>query len=43
MRNIVSIFSGCGGLDLGFKAGFNNFSDIWDKDETLKHNPLSEL
>lgn len=46
MGNIVSLFSGCGGLDLGFKkAGFNTVlaTDIWDKGcETLKHNQLSE-
>ncbi len=42
MYNVVSLFSGCGGLDLGFKqAGFNI---IWSNDfdkyavESYKHN-----
>lgn len=46
MGDIISLFSGCGGLDLGFKkAGFNTVlaTDIWDKGcETLNHNQLSE-
>ena len=40
--NVVSLFSGCGGLDLGFeKAGFNIlWANEYDKDiwETYRHN-----
>ncbi len=40
--NIISLFSGCGGLDLGFeKAGFNVvFANKFDKNiwETFKVN-----
>lgn len=47
MGNIVSLFSGCGGLDLGFKkAGFKTVlaTDIWDIScETLKKNEISEI
>lgn len=47
MGNIISLFSGCGGLDLGFKkSGFKTIlaTDVWDKCcETLKHNKLSEI
>ena len=43
---IVSLFSGAGGLDIGFhKAGFKTVfaTDIWDKAcETLKNNGMSE-
>ena len=43
---IVSLFSGAGGLDIGFhKAGFKTVfaTDIWDKAcETLKNNQMSE-
>ena len=43
---IVSLFSGAGGLDIGFhKAGFKTVfaTDIWDKAcETLKINKISE-
>ena len=44
---IVSLFSGAGGLDIGFhKAGFKTVfaTDIWDKAcETLKNNQMSEV
>jgi DNA (cytosine-5)-methyltransferase 1 len=41
-RKLVSLYSGCGGIDLGFeKAGFETVfaTDIWDKAcDTLNHN-----
>lgn len=44
--NVVSLFSGAGGLDIGFhKAGFQTVfaSDIWDKAcETLKKNNAAD-
>ena len=47
MSNIISLFAGCGGLDLGFKkSGFKTIlaTDVWDKCcETLKHNKISEI
>ena len=42
MSDVISLYSGCGGLDLGFKkAGFKTIlaTDVWDKGcETLLHN-----
>lgn len=47
MSNIISLYSGCGGLDLGFKkAGFKTIlaTDVWDKGcETLLHNKVSDI
>lgn len=47
MSNIISLYSGCGGLDLGFKkAGFKTIlaTDVWDKGcETLSHNKVSDI
>ena len=44
--SIVSLFSGAGGLDIGFhKAGFHTVfaTDIWDKAcETLKLNKTAD-
>lgn len=44
--NVVSIFSGAGGLDIGFKkAGFHNIyaSDMWDiACDTLRKNKMSD-
>ena len=44
---IVSLFSGAGGLDIGFRdAGFHTVfaTDFWDKAcETLKTNLISEI
>ncbi|MHA8051857.1 DNA cytosine methyltransferase [Aquirufa sp. ROCK-SH2] len=47
MKTIISLFSGCGGLDLGFKkAGFKTVlsTDIWDVScKTIESNNLSEI
>lgn len=47
MPQIISLYSGCGGLDLGFKsAGFKTVlaTDVWDVAcETIKKNNLSDL
>ena len=47
MPQIISLYSGCGGLDLGFKsAGFKTVlaTDAWDVAcETIKKNNLSDL
>lgn len=47
MISVVSIFSGAGGIDIGFqKAGFNIVyaTDNWDRAcETLKHNHSSTI
>ena len=46
MGNIISLFSGCGGLDLGFKqAGYKTImaTDIWDiACTTLTHNKIAD-
>lgn len=46
MGNIISLFSGCGGLDLGFKqAGYKTImaTDIWDiACATLTHNKIAD-
>lgn len=46
MGKIISLFSGCGGLDLGFKkAGFETVlaTDVWDKAcNTLIHNKIAK-
>ena len=46
-HTVISLFSGCGGLDLGFKkAGFHTVfaTDIWDVAcQTLKENSMSDL
>lgn len=45
-RTVISLFSGCGGLDLGFKkAGFKTLlaTDSWDKAcETIQANKIAE-
>ncbi len=28
---VISLFSGCGGMDLGFRGDFNIFGNIYDK------------
>lgn len=47
MPEIISLYSGCGGLDLGFKnVGFKTVlaTDIWDiACETIRNNNLSDL
>lgn len=47
MPQVISLYSGCGGLDLGFKnAGFKTVlaTDVWDiACETIKKNNLSDL
>jgi DNA (cytosine-5)-methyltransferase 1 len=46
MKKIISLYSGCGGLDLGFKkSGFRTIlaTDVWDKAcTTLLHNEISD-
>tara|TARA_R110002033_G_scaffold46013_2_gene90296 strand:+ start:3718 stop:4740 length:1023 start_codon:yes stop_codon:yes gene_type:complete len=46
MAKIISLYSGCGGLDLGFKqAGFKTIlaTDVWDiACKTLIHNEISD-
>lgn len=46
MSKIISLYSGCGGLDLGFKkAGFKTIlaTDVWVKAcDTIEHNNLCE-
>ena len=47
MKKIISLFSGCGGIDAGFKkAGFETVlaTDSWDTAlESLKMNLFDEL
>lgn len=47
MGKIISLYSGCGGLDLGFKkAGFKTIvaTDVWDKAcNTLSHNKIADV
>ena len=46
MGTIISLFSGCGGLDLGFKkAGYQTIlaTDVWSLAcETLSHNKMAQ-
>lgn len=46
MPKIISLYSGCGGLDLGFKnVGFKTVlaTDVWDRAcETIRNNKLSD-
>lgn len=46
MAKIISLYSGCGGLDLGFKkAGFSTVlaTDVWERAcETIVHNKLAD-
>lgn len=32
---VVSLFSGCGGMDLGFIGGKHNFEIVWANDNAL--------